>query len=87
MADVIKRGSTPLHIILERVDPSKNLARYYVLSVEPTLFAKDTLIRRWGRIGSVGRERLHVSDSDGGAELALETWLARKRKRGYAPKS
>jgi WGR domain len=43
-----------LHIILERVDPARNIARYYVLSIEPTLFAKHTLIRRWGRIGSFG---------------------------------
>ena len=27
-------------LVLERVDRSKNMARYYVLSVEPTLFAE-----------------------------------------------
>ena len=27
-------------LVLERVDPTKNMARYYVLSVEPTLFAQ-----------------------------------------------
>jgi predicted DNA-binding WGR domain protein len=26
-------------LVLEQVDRSKNMARYYVLSVEPTLFA------------------------------------------------
>jgi predicted DNA-binding WGR domain protein len=87
VADDTRPGSGPLHIVLERVDHPKNLARYYVLSVEPTLFAKDTLIRRWGRIGSAGRERLHFFDSARAAELALETWLDRKRKRGYAPAS
>jgi hypothetical protein len=30
-------------LVLERVDRTKNMARYYVLSVEPTLFAN----RRW----------------------------------------
>jgi predicted DNA-binding WGR domain protein len=48
----------PLLIVLERVDPARNIARYYVLSIEPTLFAKHTLIRRWGPIGCLGRERL-----------------------------
>ena len=27
-------------LVLERVDRAKNMARYYVLSVEPTLFAE-----------------------------------------------
>ena len=38
-------------LLLERVDRIKNMARYYVLSVEPTLFAESSLVRRWGRIG------------------------------------
>jgi predicted DNA-binding WGR domain protein len=87
MADDTRPGSSPLQIVLERIDHSKNLARYYVLSVELILFAKDTLIRRWGRIGSAGRERLQFFDSAGAAELALETWLDRKRKRGYVRES
>jgi hypothetical protein len=51
MANVSNGDSPSLHIVLERVDPSRNIARYYVLSIEPTLFVKHTLIRRWGRIG------------------------------------
>jgi predicted DNA-binding WGR domain protein len=55
----VPQGDPPwLHIVLERVDPARKIARYYVRSVEPTLFAKHTLIRRWGRIGCLGRERL-----------------------------
>jgi predicted DNA-binding WGR domain protein len=72
-----------LQVILERIDPARNIARYYVLSVEPTLFARDTLVRRWGRIGSTGRERLEFLGSAEAAGSALELWLARKRKRGY----
>ena len=44
-------------LVLERVDRSKNMARYYVLSVEPTLFAESSLVRRWGRMGGAGRTR------------------------------
>ncbi|MGC2786757.1 MAG: WGR domain-containing protein [Roseiarcus sp.] len=40
-------------------------------------------MRRGGRIGSTGRQRLEFFDSRDSAGLALETWLARKRKRGY----
>ena len=34
-------------LVLERVDRTKNMARHYVLSVEPTLFAN----RRWCAAG------------------------------------
>jgi predicted DNA-binding WGR domain protein len=86
MANVSEGDSPSLHIVLERVDPARNIARYYVLSIEPTLFAKLTLIRRWGRIGCLGRERLQFFKSEDAsrAQVTLETWLARKRNRGYA---
>jgi predicted DNA-binding WGR domain protein len=89
MVDFSEGDSSSLQIVLERVDPARNIARYYVLSIEPTLFAKRTLIRRWGRIGSLGRERLRFFGDDDGsqAQVTLETWLARKRKRGYTPRS
>jgi predicted DNA-binding WGR domain protein len=89
MANVSEGHSPSLHIVLERIDPARNIARYYVLSIEPTLFAKHTLMRRWGRIGSLGRERLQFFGGDDAprAEVTLETWLIRKRKRGYAPRS
>ena len=53
MVDFSEGDSSSLQIVLERIDPARNIARYYVLSIEPTLFAKHTLIRRWGRIGSL----------------------------------
>jgi predicted DNA-binding WGR domain protein len=89
MANVSEGDSPSMHIVLERIDPVRNIARYYVLSIEPTLFAKHTLIRRWGRIGSSGRERLQFfrGRDASQAQVTLDTWLARKRKRGYAPRS
>ena len=44
-------------LVLERVDRTKNMARYYVLSVEPTLFAESSLVRRWGRISGPGERK------------------------------
>ena len=89
MANAPEGHSHSLHFVLERIDPVRNIARYYVLSIEPTLFSKHTLIRRWGRIGSLGRERLQFfrGDDVSQAQVTLETWLAEKRKRGYAPRS
>jgi predicted DNA-binding WGR domain protein len=79
MSDVAQPGSTPLQVILERVDPRKNVARYYVVLVQPSLFGGNTLIRHWGRIGSAGWERIELFDDAASAAIALETWLARKR--------
>ena len=66
-------------LVLERVDRTKNMARYYVLSVEPTLFAESALVRRWGRIGGAGRTRIDLHASPPLAQIALNTWLERKR--------
>ena len=41
-------------LVLERVEPACNMARYYVLSVELTLFDDAALVREWGRLGSLG---------------------------------
>jgi predicted DNA-binding WGR domain protein len=65
------------------LDRAKNMARYYVLSVEPTLFAESSLVRRWGRIGGAGRTRIHLHASPPLAQIALNTWLECKRRRGY----
>ena len=37
-------------LVLERRDPSRNMARFYVLAIEPTLFGDMALVREWGRI-------------------------------------
>ena len=76
MVDVGDNQPT-LQVILERIDSAKNVARYYVLSVEPTLFAKDTLVRRWGCLGYTGRKNMEFFDSENEAVLALDAWLAR----------
>lgn len=73
-------------LLLERCDHARNMARFYVLAIEPTLFGEIALVREWGRLGTNGRRRLDLF-ADG--DLALETlhrWLARKLRRGYTPK-
>jgi predicted DNA-binding WGR domain protein len=58
------------------------MARYYVLSIEPSLFGDVTLIREWGRLGRRGQRRVELYESWSCAMEALETWLQRKRRRG-----
>lgn len=70
-------------LVLERIDRSSNMARFYVLAIEPTLFGDAALVREWGRIGSPGRRRLDLHVDAATAGEALEVWLERKARRGY----
>ncbi|RWM47642.1 MAG: WGR domain-containing protein [Mesorhizobium sp.] len=54
-----------------------HVARFYVLTIEPSLFGDAALVRAWGRIGSFGRQRLDLFASAGEADEALDAWLAR----------
>jgi predicted DNA-binding WGR domain protein len=69
--------------VLDRCDSTCNMARYYVLSIEPSLFGDACLIRQWGRIGQPGQRRIELYETQSKAVEALETWLQRKRHRGY----
>lgn len=68
---------------LERCVPARNMARFYVLSVEDDLFGGTQLLRRWGRIGRRGREMRCRYPSRDLAHAALGRWLTAKLKRGY----
>jgi predicted DNA-binding WGR domain protein len=70
-------------LVLERRDPSCNMARFYVLAIESTLFGDAALVREWGRIGSLGRRRLDLHADMATAAEALDVWLDRKARRGY----
>ncbi|WP_159650744.1 WGR domain-containing protein, partial [Bosea sp. 125] len=35
-------------LCLRRIDPTRNMRRFYVLSVQPTLFGGVSLVRHWG---------------------------------------
>ncbi|PZR86542.1 MAG: WGR domain-containing protein [Stutzerimonas stutzeri] len=68
---------------LERRDPDRNMARFYVLSIEPTLFGDAALVREWGRLGRYGRRRLDLFPSVAKAQAQLDTLHRRKLARGY----
>lgn len=70
-------------LVLERREPAANVARFYVLSIEETLFGDTALVREWGRLGTSGRRRLDLFEERAQASEALENWLGRKLRRGY----
>ncbi|SMF56510.1 WGR domain-containing protein, predicted DNA-binding domain in MolR [Xaviernesmea oryzae] len=76
----------PYHLYVEKIDASKNMARYYAMSIEPTLFGDACLTRRWGLIGTGGQKLVHHFQCE---EEAVELFLAllrQKRLRGYGSK-
>ncbi|QRM33272.1 WGR domain-containing protein (plasmid) [Microvirga sp. VF16] len=44
-------------IFLTRRDPARNIARFYVMCLEPDLFGAIVLVQEWGRIGGLTRLR------------------------------
>jgi predicted DNA-binding WGR domain protein len=69
---------------LQRRDPSRNMARFYCLSVERSLFGDAVLVREWGRIGTLGRRRLDLFANVAQAQEAMRRLVVSKVKRGYS---
>lgn len=73
----------PTAVHLRRVDPARNMARYYSLSVCRNLFGEWELVREWGRIGRGGQVRSAAYDTEAGAAAALNRQQRVKERRGY----
>ncbi len=87
IGDSIAMLAQPYHLYIERTNPTKNMARFYVLSIEPTLFGTPCLRRRWGRIGSRGQSLVHHFDREEEAVSMFLDLLRAKRARGYKTRS
>ena len=68
---------------LRRVDPERNMARFYLLSIQPTLFGRVSLVRNWGRIGTSGQVKIETYDQPDDAHRAFRRLERVKRRRGY----
>ena len=70
-------------VALRRFDPAKNLARFYGVAVQPTLFGQWAVVRRWGRINTDGRRAETWFEELPAAVACAEAFTSAKRKRGY----
>lgn len=68
---------------LRRIDPSRNMSRFYRLDVVSDLFGGFLLMKQWGRIGTRGRVVAERHDSRAVAIHALHELAKRKKRRGY----
>jgi predicted DNA-binding WGR domain protein len=68
---------------LIRIQPERNMQRFYRMEVSSDLFGRAVLVRHWGRLGTRGRQRLDPYPDPGAAINALAEILRAKRRRGY----
>ena len=68
---------------LRRIDPDRNMARFYTMSVQANLFGEWCLLREWGRIDSSGRLVAGGFASERAAARAMAEHLKAKLSNGY----
>ena len=66
-------------IELQRIDPARNMQRYYGVSLQPDLFGGIALVRSWGRIGSRARFKSEFFVDGSAALTALQRLVCAKR--------
>ena len=76
------RGTVQM-IHLTRIDPARNMARFYTMALQPTLFGEWALLKEWGWIGSAGRLVSSRFASEEEAALAMAGHLKAKLSKGY----
>lgn len=67
----------------KRLDPERNVARFYALSLQPTLFGDMSLVREWGRLGTRGRYKAEMFSTELAARTQMERLVRTKLRRGY----
>ena len=79
--------TTPPHpFYAERIDPGRNMARFYALEIIEDMFGTVFIERRWGRVGTTGQRKIELLN-DGLERVEHLTRLARqKQRRGYLQK-
>jgi predicted DNA-binding WGR domain protein len=68
---------------LVSVDPSRNRARVYVLTWQPTLWGEVALVRTWGRLEHPGRSQMTIYPDRDHAQADIRRLLRRRLQHGY----
>ena len=72
---------------LTRTEAEKNLYRFYVVTVTPTLFGEWSLVREYGRIGSPGTVQLTRFEREQEAQQAEHRSIRRRLQHGYSERA
>ena len=68
---------------LTRDDPTRNIDRFYIVQVMPSLFGEWAVLREWGRRGSPGTMRLDSYRRRDDAQIAEQRTIKRRLQHGY----
>lgn len=68
---------------LKSIDQDKNRYRFYSIVIQPDLFGKFSLIRRWGRIGTKGRSITTIFESFDQVNKEVNRLLQTRARHGY----
>jgi predicted DNA-binding WGR domain protein len=71
-------------VTLHRIDPARNMRRFYRLDLQPDLFGAYGIVCEWGRIGQAGRVRVDSYPTEAQAAARMRRRQMRKQRRGYA---
>jgi predicted DNA-binding WGR domain protein len=66
-----------------RTDPTRNINRFYIIAVTPTLFGEWAVMRESGRRGSPGTLRLHSYRRREEAAADEQRTIRRRLQHGY----
>jgi predicted DNA-binding WGR domain protein len=72
-------------MIFYRIDTARNVRRFWLSHVTPTLLGGWSLIREWGRIGSPGRVQARSFESEDEARRAERQGIRKRELHGYQP--
>ena len=72
-----------MYIRMTRIEPDRNIRRFYAVDVCCNLFGEWTCVRRCGRVGSKGRILETVFCSQELAAAEADNWFRQKRGRGH----
>ena len=85
MCDLVSQCEAfPKALVLSRIDLSRNMRRFYRMSIQSDLFGRASLVREWGRIGTRGQSLVESHDDEGAAMNSLVRLAAVKQRRGYS---
>lgn len=70
-------------ILLHRVNPALNQARFYLIVVGPSLLDAFAVLRIWGRIGGHQRAMVTACESAGQAQRLARHLEQKRLKSGY----
>lgn len=68
-----------------RIDPAKNISRFWLSIITPTLLGGWSLLREWGRIGSPGTVQTRTFEHEQDAQRAEQRSIRRRERHGYQP--